>query len=281
MADYSSSGNDPRSAYPENAIDAQEWSRLEPLLTPALLIRRFLWGIPLISSIKNPITNQYDRLEEEDLKDMIFRAVAQLEMDSKVDIFPVKRSEKKPFDRNEMCDLGYMRSNFRPITSIDKLSIAPGNSPDIMKIPIEWLARDGWTRGEVRIVPTLNTVVTGYIPADASVTSGGAFIALMGAKAWIPSFWTLEYTSGFKDGIMPRMVNEIIGCYAAIDALSLLATTNRMNSQSIGMDGGSQSISSQGPAVYDARIKVLDDRRTKLLKKLRSLFGNNFVISNI
>lgn len=273
---------DHRSQFPENAVDAAEWDRIEALLTPHQLTRRFLWGIPLVSQLPNPITRKYDQLEEEDLKDMILRACASVEMDSKVDIFPVRRSEKKPFDRNEMVDLGYMRANYRNIHSVDKLSIAPGNTPDILLIPAEWIARDGFVRGEIRIVPTLNTVQSGgYIPADGGVGQGSAFVAIMGARGWIPSFWTLEYTTGFVDGRLPRALNELIGCYAAIEALSLLATTNRNNSQSIGMDGGSQSISSQGPNIYNTRIQMLEERKKGLLAKFRAIYGSKFVIGNI
>lgn len=282
MADYTKSSVDPRSQFPENAVDAHEWSRLEPLLTPQQLTRRFLWGIPLVSQLPNPITRKYDQLEEEDLKDMILRGVATAEMDSKVDVFPVKRSEKKPFDRNEMVDLGYMRTNYKNISSVDKLSIAPGNSPDILTIPPEWVARDGFVRGEVRIIPTYSSVQSGgWGLADGSVGSGSAFVAIMGAKGWISSFWTIEYTTGFKDGMIPRAMNELIGCYAAIDALSMLATTNRNNSQSIGMDGGSQSISNAGPQIYDARIKLLEERKKMLLGKFRAVYGSKFVIGNI
>jgi hypothetical protein len=282
MADYSKSSKDTRSTFPENAVDAQEWSRVEPLLTPEQLTRRFLWGVPLLSATMNPITRKYDQLEAEDLQDMIQRAVAQIEMDSKIDIFPVQRLEKKPFDRNEVQDGGYMRANYRPILSVDSLTIAPGNSPDILTIPPEWIAKDGFARGEIRIVPTLNSVVAGgYIPADGSVGQGSTFIAIMGAKAWLPSFWNLTYTTGFADGRLPKVLNELIGCYAAIDALSLLATTNRNNSQSIGMDGGSQSVSNGGPQIYDGRIKVLEDKRIKLLNKFRAMFGNKFAIGNI
>jgi hypothetical protein len=282
MADYTKSTVDTRSAFPENAIDAQEWRRIEPILTPRQLRKQFLFGIPLVSQIPNPLTGVPDQLEDEDLKEIIERSIGLIEMDSKIDIFPVKRSEKKPFDRNEMADLGYMRSNYRPIHSIDKLTIAPGNSSDILTIAPEWLAKDGWVRGEIRIIPTLNTVISGgYIPADGAVGQGSAFVALMGTKNWLASFWTLEYTTGFADGRVPRALNELVGCYAAIDVLSLLATTNRSNSQSLGMDGFSQSVSNAGPDVYTPRIKLLTEKRDALLKKFRAVYGNKYVLSNI
>lgn len=282
MADYTNSSVDPRSTYPENAIDTQEWSRVEPLLTSELLTRRFLKGIPLVSSQKNPLTNKYDVWDEEDLKDVIFRSVSQVEMDAKIDIFPVKRSEKQAFDRNEMIDLGYMRLNHRPILSVDKLSIAPGNSPDILVIAKEWVSHADFPRGLIRIIPTINTIVSGgYIPANGSVGQGSAFVALMGGLPWIPAFWTVEYTTGFNNGNIPRVLNELIGCYAAIEVLSMLATTNKASSQSLGMDGLSQSTSNAGPQVYDGRIKVLDDRRKQLLGKFKALFGGKFILSNI
>jgi hypothetical protein len=171
MADYTKSQFDvtstdatiskPRGAYPENAIDAAEWSLYEPLLTPQQLKKRFLFGIPLVSSIIDPFTGAPERLEPEDLKDMILRAVAQIQLEAKFDIFPVKRSEKKPFDRQEMIDLGRMQSNYKPILSIDKLSVAPGNSPDIMTLPNQWLATDGWAKGQIRIIPTIGRVRSG------------------------------------------------------------------------------------------------------------------------
>lgn len=279
---YESTKNDPRSVAPENAIDAQEWSRTEPLLTPSQLVRRFLWGIPLVSHTPNPITKKYDRLEEEDLKDIILRAISEVEIDSKIDVMPVKRSEKKPFDRNEMIDAGYMRSNYRPILAIDKLAIAPGNSQDILTIAPEWLAKDGWIRGEVRIVPTIGTIVSGgYIPAPGGVGQGSAFVAIMGGVPWVPSFWTLEYVTGFDSGKLPRSLNELIGCYAAIDALALLATTNRPQSQSIGIDGMSQSISTAGPQIYSTRIKMLEEKKAKLLSKFRSIYGQKWVMGNV
>lgn len=283
MADYTDSQVDHRAQHPENAIDAHEWSRMEPLLTPQQLINRFLKGVPLVSAVPDPITRKHERFDDpEYLKDMILGAVSSVEMESKIDVFPVKRSEKKPFDRNEMIDAGYMRTNYRPIMSVDKLSIAPGNSSDILTIGKEWIARDGFVRGEIRIVPTIGTIQSGgYIPAPGSAGQGSAFVAIMGGVPWVPSFWTLEYTTGFADGRVPRSLNELIGCYAAIEILSLLATTNRNNSQSIGMDGMSQSIGNSGPQIYDTRIKLLEEKKQGLLKKFRAVYGNKFVIGNI
>ncbi|WNM70332.1 hypothetical protein [Myxococcus phage Mx1] len=281
MADYSRSKVDARSPFPENAVAAHEWSLYEPLITPQQLVTRFLWGIPLVSSTMDPISRTYARMTDDILQDIILRGTATLTVEAGIDVFPVRRVEKKPFDKQEMMDLGYMRTNYRPVISVDKLSIAPGDSPDILIISPDWIASDGFARGEIRIIPTIGTIHGGYIPASTGVGNGSAFVAIMGGRFWQPSFFTLEYTTGFADGRIPRPLNELIGCYAAIDCLSMIGTTNRANSRSIGMDGMSESVSNAGPQIYDGRIKVLDEKRQTLLKRFRARYGNKFAISNI
>jgi hypothetical protein len=280
MADYTNSKFARGSVLPEDGIDAQEWSRVEPLLTPEQLRRRFLFGVPLVSATVDPITGVPDRLSDEDLKDIILRAVADVEFEGKFDIFPVKRSEKKPFDRNEVADLGYLRTNYRPILSVDKISVAPGNAPDIVTISPDWIDNGGFVRGEIHIIPTVGLLNSGYVPNATG--EGGLFLAILGGRAWQPSFWKIEYTTGLStDGRLPRVVNEIIGCVAGIEALSQLATTNRSNSHSLGMDGMSQSVNTGGPDVYKPRIDKLEERKEKLLKKARAMFGGRFALGNV
>lgn len=282
MPDYSRSSKDSRSAYPENATAAHEWSLYEPLLTPQQLTTRFLWGIPLISNISDPRTRMPAVMTDDQLKDMIRRATSVIQLETGIDIFPVQRQEKKPFDRNEILDLGYIRTNYRPIRSVDKLSIAPGNSRDMTIIPPEWISTEGFVKGEIRIVTTMNTIGAygGYGDATGPM-QGSIFVSVLGGTGWAPSFWNVEYTTGFDDGSIPLPLNELIGTVAAIEALSMLATTNKANSHSIGYDGQNQSISSAGTQIYDGRIKLLSERKERLSKLFRARFGNKFAMGNI
>lgn len=282
MSDYTKSKVDNRSAYPENAIDAHEWQLYEHVLTPAQLKSRFLWGIPLVSNIVDPITRMPERMTDEFLQDQILRAVGLVQLETGIDIFPVKRSEKKPFDRQEMIDLGYIRTHYRPIRSVDKLTIAPGDSPDILTISPDWISKEGFVKGEVRIIPTIGTLTSGYIPSSSGVGQGSAFVAIMGGgREWVASFWTIEYTTGFDSGLVPKPLNELIGCTAAIEILSLLATTNRSNSRSLGIDGMSQSVSDAGPQIYQSRIEMLTNKKDFLSKRFRAKFGQKWTIGNI
>jgi hypothetical protein len=279
MANYTRSTKDHRSAYPENAVAAHEWALYEPVLTPQQLRDRFLWGIPLISSITDPRTRVPAQMTDEQLKDMIRRATSLIQLETGIDIFPVKREEKRPYDRQEILDLGYIRTNYRPIRSVDKLSIAPGNSQDMTIISPEWISKEGFVKGEIRIVTTLDTIAGTYAPGTGV---GSIFVSVLGGQSsWAPSFWNVEYTTGFDDGAIPMPLNELIGCAAAAEALSLLGTTNRSNSHSINMDGMGQSISTAGPKVYEDRIKMLLERKERLSKLFRARFGNKFALGNI
>ena len=99
----------------------------------------------------------------------------------------------------------------------------------------------------------------------------------------MPSFWEITYISGLSlsEGQVPINVNNIVGCIAAIDLLSNLASLNTQNSVSIGHDGMSQSSSGPGPQIYVQRIQELEAKRQKLISEIKALYGNKYFISNI
>jgi hypothetical protein len=139
----------------------------------------------------------------------------------------------------------------------------------------------GFQRGQINIVPlTIAFTNGGFIPSQSA--GGAAFLSILGAKGWIPAYWQIEYTTGFPDGALPRDLNELIGVVAAIETLSLLATTDAdANSRSIGIDGMSQSVSSAGPQKYQARIEVLTAKKQMLIDKFKSRFALKMFSSNV
>lgn len=278
MGDYNDSKLSGKSAFPENAVDAEEAKRYEPILTPKLLKSRYLFGIELMSKKPNPITKKYDVMTDDDLADRIMGAISQIELEVGIDITPVKRDESHPFDRNLLQNFGYMRSQHKPIMSVDKLSVRPGNNVDIYSLPNEWVSSANFNKGQINIVP-LAPATTTFI--NAATGGGAVFLQIVNGAGWIPSFWLLSYTTGFADGKVPRALNDLIGCYAAIETLSLMATLNTTNSHSLGMDGMSQSVSTAGPNLYDARIDMLEKKKKVLTGKIKSLFGLKWVMSNI
>lgn len=280
MADYTNSKLNPNGVFPENAIDGQEWSRVENLLTAGIFQRRFLFGIPLVTRNKNPITGKPDVKTPDDLADHILRAVATIEMEAGIDIFPVKRAERHPFDRNFMEMYGYMRTQHKPIMSVDKLAIKPGNGEDIYVTPNEWISTGHFAKGQINIVPLVPATYTQF--STAAGTSGAAFLIAMQGMGWIPAYWEIQYTTGFPGAMVPRVINEIIGCQAAIDVCNDMAAANfQISSHSLGIDGMSQSQSTPGPQVYKVKVDEMKEKKAMLVQKMKSIYGIKWAAGTI
>ena len=271
MADYTNSRFALGAALPENAVQA-ECPQLEPLITPELLKSRHLLGVSMACA-KDPLTGKATIITDDILRDIIDGAVAQAESELKIDIFPVRRKEKHPFDLNLYSSFGYFQLTHRPCTSMDKLSVTPSNQLDVYVVPNEWVEGAYLARGQVNIVPLTVAFVQGtYIPQQSS--GGAAYLQILGNKPWIPAWWQIEYTSGFPGGMLPRILNEYIGSRAAAEVLSQLALSfARANSQSLGIDGLSQSVSTPGPQIFKGRIEELEEKIKAITKKLKALFG--------
>lgn len=274
MADYSGSKPGVGAAFPENAIE-DSYPHLEPLITPAQLKARHLIGIPMVSAAKDPITGKPEVITPEMMNEIIQQAVATAEQELQIDIFPVKRREKHPFDQNLYSSFMYFQLNHKPATSIDKLSVTPSNNADIYVVPNEWVETAYLNKGQVNVVPLSVAYVQGTYISPDNTQGGAAFMVIMGMKGWIPAFWQIEYTSGFKDGMLPKVVNQYIGMIAAMDILSQLATTYaRVQSFSQGIDGMSQSMSTPGPQIFKVRIDELEKKLASIRGKIKSMYGH-------
>jgi hypothetical protein len=281
MADYSDSAKGNRAVYPDRAVDAQTYTRLEPLLSPSELRNRVLFGIPLVSDIMDPITKKRQVMGDDLLRDLIVGAVNQLEADSGINLLPVQRMEGQPFDRNTFQQWGYLKTRHAPILSVDKIQVKPNDGLGLYTLPLEWLSSANFINGQINIIPIMPVGSSNFSLTPSGQGAGAAFLALLNQMAWIPQFWEVTYTTGFPDGAVPRIVNELVGCYAAKEVLSMLAATSTTSSRSLGMDGLSQSVSTPGPQRYDTRIQSLEEKRLRLLGKLRALYGKKFIVGTI
>jgi hypothetical protein len=227
------------------------------------------------------LTNEPIEMTHDQVKDIIDSSVQTAELQLKVDIFPVKHREKYPFDRNLYEAYGHMMLRNRPVASLDKLSVTPSNGLDVYVVPLEWIETANMHRGQINIVPmTAAFIQGGFVPTGS--TGGAFFLAILGNRGWIPAYWQAEYTTGWKDGMVPRVINDYVGCLAAIEILSMLAATNaRSQSHSLSLDGGSQSVSTPGPGIYKVRMDSLEAKRIGLEKKLKAMFGRKIFVSQV
>lgn len=279
MGDYSESKGY-GAVYPENAI-AWDSSRLEPILTPTQVINRYLAGIPLVSQFPDPITKKRFIWTPEIIKDLIEGALNDAEIQLKIDIRPIQRKEKHAFDRNEFNSFGYLKLEHKPCSSIESITINPANQVDIYKVPLEWVETAYLVRGQINMLPSLNTISPGNL-STGQAYSGGAYLTMFSQLPWIPAHWQVIYTSGFRDGMVPRVINDYIGLNVAINILSMLgATFARSNSHSIGIDAVSQSVSTPGPNIFAVRIADMEKLRDKIEGRIRGIFSTKFLVGHI
>lgn len=266
--------------YPENVI-AQPWDDLEPLISPEKLKRQHLWGIPLVSAMINPYTRKPDVLDNDQIKDIITEAAGLGELESKLDFFPKQYLEKHPFDRATYEMFGYFQLRHRPCSSLENLTITPSNETSVYTIPSSWVDLGLLHQGQINLIPLTLAIKNGG--ATASGGSGGAFfLSVFGNRAWVPSFFEITYTTGFPQGKIPKVVNQYIGVIAAMEILSMLATTYaKSNSANLSIDGLSQGVSMSGPELFGQRMKELGSKRKWLLRKLQSSFNMLIVTDNV
>lgn len=255
--------------YIENEVESP-FVRTGPLITPERLRMNFLLGIPLVGFIKDPITKQFPVITDDILASIINRAVTTAEMETGLIIFPTEINDKYPFHRPDYDSFSYFRVKNTPLSKIIKLAITPANNLDIYIIPNDWISFEDTTR--INVIPINTSLVTGGAIPENTAT-GSAFLSVMGRSWYTPAFWSLDAIYGFDEGKIPTVINEVIGIIAALDVLSQLAATFRTTSNSLSIDGTSQSASGPGPNIYAIRIKDLMDKKKDLVKKIKHEYG--------
>jgi len=266
-----------------SATDASgSFTRVEPLITPEQLRDRFLTGIPLYAALPDPVTGVRYHITDEKLKEeFIPGAIADLEMDMRIHITPMEITRRLPFDLNEYKSMGYFKLPDAPVTEVVELYVSDSTLNPIFFIPTTWIEAGGLQKGQLNIIPLQPAFVGGGIVGSADSAGGAAFIALMGARTWIARWWLIQYRAGFKEGRIPRVVNDVIGCRAAIDVLQRLQATNRVASYGLGIDGTSQNISTPGPQVYAVAVEGLEAKYKRLVGKMKALFGRRIFSDNV
>lgn len=275
MADLTLSKSYGTAMYPVHAISTSGlMQRCEPLLTPELLKSRFLRGIPLFFS-------NGDTFSDDDLKDRIYLASNKVELDLKTTITREQRQEKLPFKQEDYKAYINLVAEQGPIVSIEQLAIVSADKNTIFQIPPEWIETTNFPKRLINVIPLL--AAYGVNSVQGAVGNAGiAFLTVIDGLNWVPAYWQIQYTSGISntEGKIPTVVNELIGCIAAIDILSQIAATFIFTSQSQSQDGISQSSSGPGPRIYMIRIEDLENKRKKLENQLRTIFSNRFTVGN-
>ncbi len=249
--------------------------RAEPILTPEQLISRYLKGIPLVFM-------NGDQFTAEELKDRIMLATNQAEVLINRPIFPEVFKQKLPFDYSLYKSYIHLRTEHGPIINLEYLAIISADGSNIFQIPPTWIEAANFSKNLINVIPLLAAYGVNTV-SGAVGNAGIAFLTVMDGLSWVPSYWEIGYVCGLSntEGMVPTVINELIGCIAAIDILSEIAPNFIYNSQSLTQDGISQSSSGPGPRVYIVRIEELTKKRDELVKKIKGLFMGKFFIGSI
>lgn len=279
MAIYTGSKSGTGDAYPHDTVDSASWKRMEPMLTPDKLRQNFLFGIPLVSQIPDPITKKAQVMTDAILQDYIVRAVAKAEEEANLLIMPVQLKERHPFDRGDYLSYGYLKTNKRPIASVEAFTVTTADGTDIFTVPNDWIEPGYLHRGQLNIIP----ITAAYSNSFNTGTAGTvAFLNFLGTHHWLPAFFYVKYTAGFTDGNVPVVVNELIGTIAAMNILSQLAVTYaKSTSTSISIDGVSQSVGTPGPNIFAVRMQELAEERKRLVGQIKRMVGQRFPSNNV
>jgi len=272
--DYTNSRSAMGCVYPLYAIDAgANFNRYEPLITPEIFRKDYLFGIPL----KSPVNG--DILTNEDLKRALDRATNRIETEIKVNIFPVQRQIRKEFDRNLVDACCYLEMPYRPIMSVESLVIADSSGVEWLQIPPSLIETGNFQTGLI----TLGFASAGYsVPVFSTTGVNRSFLYWLTANVrFLPAYFTIKCTTGFPEDKLPSIINDLIATDAAIDLLSRLGPLIRTTSSSLSIDGLNQSIGSPGPNIYLARIADLEKKRDGLIKNIKMMYYNSIFMSTV
>ncbi len=260
------------------------WRRTEPLLTPGQLVSRYLVGIPLMSGTKNPDTGKPDRITPAMLTDYIEGAMSDAETMCHIELMPAQIDERHPFDPQEFQSQGYLRLKHRPVASVESVAIAVSSGESIFTFNNEWIETGNLDQGQLNIMPLLLMLRKGGQDGQGTTAmgTGNQYLTVFGSNQWKGAILTVKYTVGYKDGNMPRPINNLIGTIAAMKVLSILAPTYaRSQGSSLSIGGMSQSVSTPGPELFKLRLEELEKDRDMLIRKIKKTVGQTLFSGNV
>jgi hypothetical protein len=272
MADYSKSKSYGTKALPADAKEVSNLTqRIEPIITPELLVSRYLHGIDMTS------------YNSDELKDQIVVAIQEIEIMTGLHVDKVQMQERIPYDSQLYKNFIHIKVNHKPVLSVEMIRVMSTNRQEIYRLPLEWVESGFFHKGQINVLPILS--VFGSSGTIVNGVPSGALIFLQGQTnyPWLPAFWEIEYTTGVchKEGHVPVLFNSIIGMTAAINILGNLGANNIYNSQSLSQDGISQSSASAGTRIYEPRIQQLTEQREKILQQLKKVYFTKYHLTNI
>lgn len=277
--DFPKTSGPDTSIYPLFASNAgQSFNRCEPLITPEIFQQDFLFGIKM----KDPVTKQ--EITVPMLQRTLIRAMNAIELALNINILPIERSMKLPFDRSLFRSFSHIELPFKPIIQLNSFAIESSDGVAQFEFPASWIETGNMHLGQINFGNiALQTPVGGVnsYAGQAGIASSPLVLTAYLNISWLPAFYRVKVVTGFPEGQVPVFINELIGVQGALDILSRVGPLFRNTGTSISQDAISQSISGPGNALYLHRIEELQLRKAELISQIRSYFYSSIIVGNI
>jgi hypothetical protein len=244
------------------------------LPTPALLKKTKLFGIPLCSSLTG------EELGDDAIQFYINSAMSEIEHMLDLNITPVQYREKHDYRSfNFAWNYAYLKVDHPNILEVNKFELSFSNSednPGFVDFPLEHVHVMP-QEGVIQLVPAFGTSLSGFLLSAFSGTQYHALRAI--GVTDFPGGIRVEYTAGFEEDKVPYVICQLIEIKAALSVLGILGPILfPTNSQSIGIDGVSQSVSGPGPQFFNQRIQQLQQEEEKITNSVKSYYQRTFLI---
>lgn len=252
---------------PVESLDFSFKTHSDLALTVSELKSRYFLGIPIL---------QPDGQLMSDVDIEFYIRAAQRELETNLDIKLTSKviEETKDFLWDHYNNWGYIKATY-PVRCINQIDGFIGTTRQV-QFPQSWFkirkTNDDIVHRTINIVPTNQGSTT-----SQSVVYSGIYpqLGYYGARQ-IPQYWNIRYTTGFDS--IPEELLRVLGMMAAIpifDLLGDLVIGAGIASQSLGLDGLSQSVSTTSSAensAYSARIKSYQNAIKLLMPDLRKRY---------
>lgn len=243
-------------------------------MSPSELIETYFLGVPLRDQTGGTMSMQTVAL---------YIKAAQEEVEKYLSIKLNKQviQEQKSFYYNDFMAWGGIRTTY-PVMKPHRLEGFVNTTKQI-EYPAQWLMSKKTSDGQLfhrlmYILPTQGNATGNSIAVSGIFPQVGFF-----GNSNIPYYWTCTYCTGFEQ--VPMDLVNFIGKYAAINIFHIMGDLilgAGIASQSIGLDGLSQSISSTASATnagYGARItgylKDLEESLPRLVAYYKGITISN------
>jgi hypothetical protein len=166
------------------------------------------------------------------------------------------KDEQHDYERSDYMNWGYIQLWKKPVREITRFTLMYGTRPSF-DIPLDWLKIDK-SSGKVQMFPSAGNV------SNLIISGTGAIYGLHNFWDYSPQMWSVDYKAGMEEGEMPAFLKEFVYKKASIGVLQVygdLILGAGIASQSLSIDGLSQSIGTTQSAMYGGCSARIDDYR--------------------